>query len=209
MLLKQQGYPTQGRFEDVLKPLSMEEISANKIQVRSFAKNARLVKAGLAARKKNTSGTFMSQIWHKLVYKQNMTLNDMFKEYQQLLLPPYVNKSSLLAFSKNIDKQIEETSRFQVERPILYRFKNLTNVVGASLKDVIMPRQVNMYESIAKLDTRLQLLRLALNADTEELVKFITLDDYTNYYTGENPYIMEGKLCHKILNEEVCVTVQN
>lgn len=209
MALKNAGYPTQGKFEKVLSPLSLQEISANDIQIRSFAKNARLIKAGLAAREQNSSGTIISRIWHRFVYKENMTLNDMFDEYQHLLLPPFVNKASLLAFSKNIDREIIAKREEQEQRPFLYRFKNITNVVGASLKDVVMPRQINVYESTAKLDSRLQLLRLALNAEKEELIEYIQLEEYANYYTGEKPYIQDGKLCQKLNDEDVCVTVIN
>jgi hypothetical protein len=209
ILLKKEGYATQGEFDKVLSPLSMEEISANKIQIRSFAKNARLIKAGLAAREQNNSGAFFSGFWDSLVYKENMTLNDMFDEYQAILLPAYVKKPSLLAFSKNIDAEIEARSALQVERPMLYRFKNITNVVGASLKDVIMPRQVNLYESIAGLDTRLQLLRLVLNAKSGDLMAYMEENEFANYYTGERPFIFEGQACHKLNNENVCVLVND
>ena len=205
LALKAAGYDMQGQFDDVLRPLSMQEISSNKIQIRSFAKNARLIKAGLAARERNSSGTFLSKIWHQLIYKENMTLNDMFKEYQPLLLPKYVNKASLLSFSKNIDKEIEDTRRMQVERPLLYRLKNITNVVGASLKDVIMPRQINLYESTAKLDTRMQLLRIVLNSQQNRLADELALADTNNYYTGQEAILTGTKLCHEVATQAICV----
>lgn len=205
LLLKEKGYSNIDDFELVLGPLSMQEISADEIQIRSFAKNARLIKAGLAAREQNSSGSFFSSLWHQIVYKQNMTLNDMFDEYQPLLLPAFVNKPSLLAFSINIDKEITAKSELQLKRPLLYRFKNINNLVGASLKDVIMPRQVNLYESIAALDTRMQLLRLVLVSNASELANNIQRDDYTNYYTGEKPFIADEKVCHTLNQENVCV----
>lgn len=207
LALKNKGYDTQGVFDEVLRPLSMEEVSANKIQIRSFAKNARLIKAGLAARERNSAGTLLSHVWHKFIYKKNMTLNDMFEEYQPLLLPDYVNKGSLLAFSKNIDKEIEDTRRMQVERPLLYRLKNITNVVGASLKDVIMPRQINLYESTAKLDTRMQLLRLVLNSQSNTVTDSAMQAENDNYYTGLKPVLSGKKICHTVSSEAICVSL--
>lgn len=203
--LKAKGAFPQELYDNVLRPLSMQEISANNIQIFSFAKNARLIKAGLAAREKNSSGSLLSRLWQRLVYKQNMTLNDMFDEYQALLLPDYVNKPSLLAFSQNIDAQIRAKSDEQQNQPFVYHLKNMNNFVGASLKDVIMPRQINLYHSIAKLDTRLQLLRLVLNGNASELVESIQLDSFSNYYTGERPFIFDGSICSKINNENICV----
>jgi len=207
--LKDKGLSSKTAYNEVLRPLSMQEISANNIQIFSFAKNARLIKAGLAVREKNSSGSLISRLWQKLVYKQNMTLNDMFVEYQALLLPDCVNKPSLLAFSQNIDEQIREKSEEQQEQPLLYRFKNMNNVVGASLKDVIMPRQINLYASIAKLDTRLQLLRVVLNGNARELGESLELERFANYYTGEKPFIDDGKLCSKLNNENICVAFQD
>lgn len=207
--LKAKGAFPQEIYDNALRPLSMQEISANNIQIFSFAKNARLIKAGLAAREKNSSGSLLSRLWQRLVYKQNMTLNDMFDEYQALLLPDYVNKPSLLAFSQNIDEQIRQKSDEQQKQPFLYHLKNLNNFVGASLKDVIMPRQINLYHSIAKLDTRLQLLRLVLNGNANELVESMQKDGFSNYYTGDRPFIVDGSICSKINNENICVAFKD
>ena len=203
-LKAKESFP-QDLYDNVLRPLSMQEVSANNIQIFSFAKNARLIKAGLAAREKNNSGSLLSSLWQRLVYKQNMTLNDMFDEYQALLLPDYVNKPSLLVFSQNIDDQIREKSEEHQKQPFVYHLKNMNNFVGASLKDVIMPRQINLYHSIAKLDTRLQLLRLVLNGKASEVAETIQLDRFANYYTGERPFIVGDKICSKINNENICV----
>ncbi len=203
--LKAEASSPMELFENVLRPLNMQEISANNIQILSFAKNARLIKAGLAAREKNSSGSLLSRLWQRLVYKQNMTLNDMFDEYQALLLPPYVNKASLLAFSQNIDNKIKEKSNEQQKQPLVYHLKNINNVVGASLKDVIMPRQINLYDSIAKLDTRLQLLRFVLSFNASDLAESIELDKFANYYTGERPFFIDDSICSKINDENVCV----
>ncbi len=205
--LKDAGYPSSDRFADVLRPLSMKEISVDEIQKRSFAKNARIIKAGLAAREQQSSDSILSTLWQRFVYKKNMTLNDMYNDYQALLLPSYISKSSLLAFSDSIDQATNERQRDKSQQPIIYRLNNLTNTVGASLKDIVMPRQVNVYKATAALDTRLQLLRLRLQAQDQEVTELVKLESYANYYTGHLPFIIEGKVCHTINSEDVCVAI--
>ncbi|MFT5543034.1 MAG: hypothetical protein ACI96N_002240 [Arenicella sp.] len=205
--LKDAGYSSSDKFADVLRPLSMKEISVDEIQKRSFAKNARIIKAGLAAREQQSSDSILSTLWQRFVYKKNMTLNDMYNDYQALLLPSYISKHSLLAFSDSIDQATNERQRDKSQQPIMYRLNNLTNAVGASLKDIVMPRQVNVYKATAALDTRLQLLRLRLQAQDKELAELVKLESYANYYTGHLPFIIEGKACYTINSEDVCVAI--
>ncbi|MDT0584186.1 MULTISPECIES: hypothetical protein [Alteromonadaceae] len=196
------------QFTKVLQPLSLGEMSVNQIQVRSYAKNARLIKAGLAARKVNTDRSMLSRLWHRIIYKENMTLNSMFDDYLMLLMPSDITKPELLTFSALIESSMREKELANSENPWFHKLKNISNTTGIALKDVVMPRQVDIYEAIAELDSRLQLLAwfIQFNGDSGELHE--EASSIVNEYTGLSATMINGDLCHLINKKPICVPSQ-
>jgi hypothetical protein len=205
--LKRSHKLNASEFAAVLQPLSLDELSVNQIQVRSYAKNARLIKAGLAAREVNTERTMLSRLWHRIIYKENMTLNSMYDDYRAILMPSDITKPELLAFSDKVDSLISEKNHANKQHPFLHRLKNISNSTGIALKEVVMPRQINIYDEIAALDSRLQLLAwfTRFKGDSSELTQEAGL--LINEYTGKPAELFDGELCHRINTQTICVPV--
>jgi len=88
---------------------------------------------------------------------------------------------------------------------IWFTINNYRNIVGAYLELAAMPRFLNLYEEKFKLDLRLSLLNIMIEADKKPLGSIITLEKYRNSYTGETPKILGSQVCYQLSEIQVCL----
>ena len=207
--LKTKDFNKADVFAEALRPLSLAEVSINPIHIREYAKNAQLVLAGLAARKSAQRDNLFTRLWHQIVFKENMTLNSLFVDYSAIMMPIDTAKSELLLLSNKIDRTLQSKSNDVNQASLLYKISTIRNTAGYALKNVILPRQVNIYPSIAELDTRLQLLYLSLTLSRENIGEDLPLNDYTQEsfsFTGNDAFT-GSELCSSIAEKRICVAL--
>ena len=96
--LKHEGFTNWEMFEDSLKPLTHNDLSMNRMWLRSFAIDTRAIQFNYIA-VKDENINFFDTFQAKLKYKENMTFNSMFEHYKLQLIPDNAKKEELNCLS--------------------------------------------------------------------------------------------------------------
>ncbi|MGY5450463.1 hypothetical protein ACVFI8_05890 [Agarivorans sp. MS3-6] len=205
--LKRKGFSNWDLLAPAFVPLSIEEISFNRVwqsEFSNFAKNTKY--AGKRIRGKR--GDHIHVFAAKLKFKENMTLNSAIKIRQKLMISEEVKKGELIEIVKlynaNLDEQLEEV-RWAADKWFWFGLNNYRNIVGSILEMTARPRFLSFYPEKLKFDLRILLLDLLINQDTGFIAEAIDLDEYKNPYTGEAPTLSETDICYTLQEEQVCV----
>jgi hypothetical protein len=208
--LKHEGFTRWEMFEDSLKPLTHDDLSMNRMWLRSFAQDTRAIQFKYIVGK-GESINFFDTFQAKLKYKENMTFNSMFEHYNLQLIPDNAKKEELIALVEIAEKAATnsyEEQRNDLNNMFMFNIKNYKNIVGAYLELTASPKFLSLYENKFELDLRLMLLNIMIHQDETPLEEVITLKQNKNPYTGEAPKLSGSQLCYQILEIETCINVK-
>ena len=139
-----------------------------------------------------------------------MTTNEIFKLTKTQLVDETTNKSELL-------EQIELTKKRKniAFEQIEYDLKNLNwtliknyrNVGGTLMHLSAVGPLIDLYKDIIDLDLRMLLLNALIQSQTKPIQDIIDSPEFINPYNGEKPYLDENKICLRVTDDPVCITI--
>lgn len=193
--LDQAGYSDWSVLENALAPLKQEEFLMNTLWQQMFIDSASMLLPLI-----NHPDT------NRLLYKPNMTLNQMAAFYRLKKIANDTPHLELIAGIHDAEHRIQMHNQKlrQLQEPRwLFLLRNYRNITGAYLNQTMLPRYLNIQTPMLELDLRLQLLHAVIERPQDSLPN---PHNYPNPYTDELPWLEDGMLCHK-LNETICARI--
>jgi hypothetical protein len=209
--LKQKGFQGWEVFGDSISPLTFEEVSMNRMWLMMFAQGTRALQFKYIADRAEGLGYSLSGFQAQIKYKENVTLNSMFSYQKLQLLPESSKKINLLSIVDKVDNTAKahvENARAETDNLIWFTIKNYRNIVGAYLEVTAMPKYINLYEDKFRLDLRLLLLNVMIEAENKPIENIINQEKYRNPYTGEAPQLFDAQVCYQLLEDKICIELQ-
>jgi hypothetical protein len=206
--LRHAGFSNWKVFDDVLTPLTFEDISMNRMWLMMFSQGTRALQFKYIADRAEGLGYSLSGFQAQIKYKENVTLNSMFSYQKLQLLPESSKKINLLSIVDKVDNTAKahvENARAETDNLIWFTIKNYRNIVGAYLEVTAMPKYINLYEDKFRLDLRLLLLNVMIEAENKPIENIINQEKYRNPYTGEAPQLFDAQVCYQLLEDKICI----
>lgn len=210
-LLVKSGFKDWDLIKPVLKPLSVDEISMNKMWLRLFADGTRALKVEYLADEPSKNDGLLHEFLARVKYKENMTINTLFGMTKNQLIPESTNKSNLFSeylLADERDQQANEERKKELENITWSSIKNYRNVVGHLLTLTANARLLNLYEDMVITDLRILLLNVLIQSGERPLNEIIKDPALANPYTNEPPTLEGSNICY-MLKETTCISVMH
>lgn len=198
-------------WEDILlalKALDSKEVSMNNILLNLFAYNAKTLKLASSAQSLANQKGFYMRYLMRLIYKENMTLNDLFSDTQALLIDENLGKDALLEEIKLVE-HTSELAYAQLTKDtdslIWTSIKNYRNVIGTQLRlQMTKGELLSFNKDLIFMDLRILLLNGLIQSQDKCIQDIVNLPQFINPYTGKHLSLDENKICY-YLEEPICV----
>lgn len=201
------GFTRWNHVPEALSPLSFDELSLNKLWRFHMYRDSQWLKFEEIADRAEELEPSISHLRPSLMYKEHITLNKLAEFHFSQLLPENLPKSQLIQQRKQIKKlssDIYDRTSFYVECQFCGILLNLNNIAGHFMELTLVPRYIDLYEEIIKVDLKLQLLRFKLDSHNPDIEASFTDNQWREPYLNSLPFIKDEQLCYKV-EEEVCI----
>lgn len=188
-------------------PLSFDELNFNKeIRFRMYRDSQWLKFEEIGGHAKELEPS-ISHLRPILMYKEHITLNKLAKFHFQQLLPKRFPKSQLVERRKVIQKlssDIYDSAHFYADCHVCGLLFNFNNIAGYFMELSFLPKYVDLYQDVIRVDLKLQLLRFKLDSHNPDIKASFTDNQWREPYLNSLPFIKDGKVCYKV-EEDVCI----
>ncbi|MGB0835444.1 MAG: hypothetical protein ACPGR2_13070 [Psychrobium sp.] len=201
------GFTDWSYLPEALSPLSFEELSLNKAWRFHIYRDSQWLKFEEIANRAEELKPSISHLWPSLIYKEHITLNKLAEFHFLQLLPNNFPKSQLMEQRKVIEKlssDIYDSMNFYIECELCGMLLNINNIAGYLMELTAVPRYVDLYEDLIKVDLKLQLLRLKLSTSKSVVEASLSDNQWRDPYLNSLPFIKDGKVCYKV-EDDVCI----
>lgn len=205
--LRKIGFTDWGYLPEALSPLSFEELSLNKVWRFHMYRDSQWLKFEEIGGHVKELEPSISHLRPIVMYKEHITLNKLAKFHFQPILPKNFPKSQLIERRKVIEElssDIYENAHFYADCHVCGLLFNLNNIAGYVMELSLLPKYVDLYQDVIRVDLKLQLLRFKL--DSHNPVEENSLNDkqWREPYLNSLPFIKDGKVCYKV-EDDVCI----
>ena len=194
-----------------LKPIDIVQISTNRILLQNFAETVKILR-GMKIHENAAQHGILNQYYSLLVYKENITINDMFAFTQTKLLNEVSDKEELFK-QINLASQkravAEEQTRNATNNILWKSFKSIRNFKGTMVRLLITRLDVfvNFEKNIVELDLQILLLNALIQSQTTPISDIINSEAFTNPYNGKKTFMEKNKLCLHAMDDSVCLNI--
>ncbi len=205
--LLQYGFKQWHLLEPLMTPLSNDEISMNRIWKKEFADGVQGLRFDHIAGGIRQRGNYFHELKARIIYKENMTFNTLYKFTEMQLIPDGLQKSEMIPAFKLAKQRVDlAADRLRAESDNLYwsMIKNYRNVVGHILAMTAAPRILDIYQERVSIDLRILLMKALIKAQDKPIAELLLMPEFMNPYTGAAPEIEGGRLCYQ-MDEPICV----
>jgi|GEM_PF-2389250 len=197
-LLVEQHKADTARLEKVLFPLSAEEFSFQTTWMKLFTDNLSLLTDDSLYQDFKAGYPEYSFLPLRLLYKESMTLNAIFKHHHINAQVRLVPKRTLLQRLENHNKKAAQRQDMEI---------NYRNFIGSVLVATSAPKYLDLNNDLIEFDRRLSLLRLLINSQEDSMDALISEQDYRDPYSEALPALKGKQLCYPASNENTCIAV--
>lgn len=191
---------------EALSPLSINEITMNRIWLQLFATGATPIKFEYLAADVIKGSNPLDKLLARIKYKENITINAMFNITKIKLIPesaPKLNIHKLLSMRQEKVDYLEKEVRDSMSSDLAYFIKNYRNYAGGHLLAVSSPKFLNATNELQQTDLLFLLQKAKILAKSKSIIEIINLPEFINPYTGMKPRVEQRKLCY-FLQNDIC-----
>lgn len=209
--LNRNGFSNWELFRDSLNPLTINDISMNKMWLSMYAYGTRMLLLESIHPNSIELDNFLYRLQAQIKYKENMTLNSLFEYKKMQLIPEHFQKINALEIVENVDKEAvaySDTKLSEFENYTWFMIKNYRNIIGAIMEVTAMPKFINLYQDKFELDLNLLLINMMIENTGKPILELIAIEKYKNPYTGEKPQLNGSNVCYHLIDNPICLQVQ-
>ncbi|AOW76003.1 hypothetical protein A3Q34_03500 [Colwellia sp. PAMC 20917] len=197
-------------LESVLTPLTGKEISMNDSWKAKFVDYATPMKFENIAGDAIAQNGFWIKLNARMKYKENMTINDLFKYFQTQIIPDNFKKNSLISLIKDMDDKANvhyDAYASDNDNLYLYLIKNYRNPVGALMAATARPKFLNMYGSVMEMDINMLLANILIKSHHGSVEDILTDKGFVEPYSNTAPSYGEHGVCYTVNKKEICMNI--
>ena len=194
--LYQHNFSNWDLLSDNLRPINNRQILLNDHYLSEYALTAKMISHRLGSQA-------------SIFYKPNLTINQLYHHYEQLLIPIESSTKELpkyIAKTAEINQQLANHKSKLIDNLIWSKITNLRNYLGFLMRLNVTPKFIHSADELLETNLRLILLNALIQNQYKATEQVINSPEFINPYTGEKPIFRNNQLCFE-MNEIICVNL--